>query len=70
MTANQVELLAAASTVRWRVTDDHHRSDDYDPERNDRLDVYSAVRIDTDLSLDVAPPLRLLNFEEITASKV
>lgn len=65
MKAHDVELLAAASTLRWRVTGDLHRSDDHDPERYDRLDVYTAVRIDADLSLDLAPPVRVLNRDEV-----
>jgi hypothetical protein len=63
MKANEVELLAAASTLRWCVTADDHRSDDHDPERDNRLHVYSGVRIDADLSLDLAPPVRLQDDE-------
>ena len=65
MKAHDVELAAAASTLRWRVTGDRHYSDDHDPERDDRLDVYAAVRIDADLGLDFARPLRLLNHNEV-----
>jgi len=65
MKAHDVELVAAASTLRWRVTGDHHYSDDHDPERNDRLDVYAAVRIDPDLGLKLAPPVRVFNHDEV-----
>ena len=65
MEAYDVELLAAASTLRWRVTGDYHHSDHHDPERDDRLDVYAAVRIGPDLGVDLAPPVRLLNHDEI-----
>jgi hypothetical protein len=66
MKAHNVELVAAASTLRWRLTADHRRhSDGHDPEQDDRLDVYAAVRVDSDLALNLAPYLRLLNHEEV-----
>ena len=64
MKAHDVELVAAASTIRWRVTGHHRYSDSHDPEQDDRLDVYAAVRIGQDLGLSLAPSVRVLNHDE------
>lgn len=70
MKAHNVELVAAASTLRWRVTADYHYSGKHDPEQNDRLNVYVAVRVGADLGLDLAPPVRVLNHDEIGAAEI
>jgi hypothetical protein len=62
-----VEVVLGASTLRWRVTGDHHYSDKRDPERDDRLDVYAAARLTPDLKLELAPSIREVNGEEVSA---
>ena len=64
MKVHEVEVVAAASTLRWRVSDDYSRSDTREAERDDRLDVFAAVRTGADLDLNLAPPIRLLNLDE------
>ncbi len=66
MTAHNVEVVLGASTLRWRVTGDHHYSDKRDPERDDRLDVYAAARLTPDLKLELAPSIREVNGEEVS----
>lgn len=63
METQQVELIAASSMVRWRVTRDHPNTASHDPERDDRLDVYTAARIGSSLDLHLAQPIRVLNHE-------
>ncbi|MGH8603965.1 MAG: hypothetical protein ACREXR_14710, partial [Gammaproteobacteria bacterium] len=65
MKAHAVDLVATASTLRWRVTGYYHYSDEHNPEQDDRLDVYAAVRINPDLGLSLAPPRRLLNHNDV-----
>jgi hypothetical protein len=65
MTANNVEVVLAASTLRWRVTGDYHHSKTHNPERDDRLDVYSAARLMPDLQMEFAPSIREANGEEV-----
>lgn len=67
MKAHNLELMAASSMLRWSVTRDGLQTPAHDPERNDRLDVYSAVRIDSSLELQLATPIRMLNHNEIDA---
>jgi hypothetical protein len=64
MSAHHLELVAASHTLRWRVTGDHHYSPEHDPERDNRLDVYAAARIDPELGLRLTPPIRMMNHEE------
>lgn len=69
MTAHNLELVAASHTLRWRVTGDHHYSPEHDPERDDRLDVYAAARIDPELGLSLASPIRMLNHNELDGTR-
>lgn len=64
MMAHNLELVAASHTLRWRVTGDHHYSPEHDPEKDDRLDVYAAARIDPELGLSLASPIRMFNHNE------
>lgn len=66
MRAHDVEVIVGASTLRWRVTDDHHYSDKRDPERDDRLDVYAAAHLAPDLGLTLAPSIREVNGQEVS----
>jgi hypothetical protein len=66
MTAHDLELLLGASTLRWRVTGDHRYSDKRDPERDDRLDVYTAARFTPDLKMKLAPSIREVNGEDVS----
>jgi hypothetical protein len=67
MLAHDVEVVLGASTLRWRVTGDHHYSDKRDPERDDRLDVYAAARLTPDLKLELAPSIREVNGEDVSS---
>lgn len=68
MKMHDVELVAVSSNLRWRVTGDLRTSVDHDPERDDRLDVYAALRLDPDLQLHLAPAIRVLNHDEVDTS--
>lgn len=64
MTAHNVAVVFGASTLRWRVTGERPYSGERDPERDDRLDVYTAARLTPDLEMELAPSIREVNGED------
>jgi hypothetical protein len=68
MKAHDVALVIGASTLRWRVSGDHHYSGTHDPERDDRLDVYAAAHLTADLQFQFATSIRELNRQEVKSS--
>jgi hypothetical protein len=65
METHGFELVAVSSFLRWRVTGDFPRTRDEDAEHDDRLDVFTAGRLDPGLQLHLAPAIRLVNHEEV-----